>query len=191
LHFCLQFNFVFCTLKSKIASSCHNSSTPVLPLRTSFNTISCFSDQIAYPPNTLWHSRQIYQRGHSSPRFPFSTIQPGWTVLPVPSPSIIPADNNPNWEDAPTNPITNNNTANRSISSTHLWSKLCQSDNTNEQLAKVLGQLAKTHLIIIRLPVPILIQDKLKPISLTPSAALSLTSSIISCSNASYIFMLI
>jgi len=52
-------------------------------------------------------------------------------------------DNDPNWEDAPTNPITNL-TANRPTSSTHSWSKLCQSDNTNEQLAEVLGRLANT-----------------------------------------------
>jgi len=64
--------------------------------------------------------------------------------LPLPGPSIIPADNNPNWEDAPTtNPITNL-TANRPTSSTHSWSKSRQSDNTNEQLAEVLGRLANT-----------------------------------------------
>jgi len=64
--------------------------------------------------------------------------------LPVPGPSIIPADNNPNWKDAPVNPSTNNNTANRPISSTRSQSKLQWSDNTNEQLAEVLGQLANT-----------------------------------------------
>ena len=64
--------------------------------------------------------------------------------MPVPGPSIVPADNNPNWEDAPTNPSTNNNIANRPTFSTHSWSKPCQSNNTNEQLAKVLGQLANT-----------------------------------------------
>ena len=64
--------------------------------------------------------------------------------MPVPGPSIVPADNDPNWEDAPTtNPITNL-TANRPISSTRLWSKPHRSDNTNEQLAKVLGRLANT-----------------------------------------------
>ena len=53
-------------------------------------------------------------------------------------------DNNPNWEDAPTtNPITNL-AANRPTSSTRSWSKLHQSDNTNEQLAEVLGRLANT-----------------------------------------------
>jgi len=89
-------------------------------------------------------SRWIHQRGHSSLRSPSSTIQPGWTVLPVPGPSIVPADNDPNWEDAPANPSTNNNTANRPTSSTHSWSKPYWSDNTNEQLAEVLGQLANT-----------------------------------------------
>jgi len=74
LQFCLQFNFVFCTLKSKIAFSCHNSLTLVPPLRTPFNTILCFSDQMAYLPNAPRYSRQIHQRGHSSPRSPFSTI---------------------------------------------------------------------------------------------------------------------
>jgi len=64
--------------------------------------------------------------------------------LPIPGPSIIPVDNNPNWEDNPANPSTNNNIANRPISSTHSWSKPYQSNNTNEQLAKVLGQFANT-----------------------------------------------
>jgi len=53
-------------------------------------------------------------------------------------------DNNPNWEDAPTtNPITNL-TANRPTSSTRSQSKPHWSDNTNEQLAKILVQLANT-----------------------------------------------
>jgi len=127
-----------------MASSRHNSSTLVLLLGTLFNMISCFSDQMTYLPNAPWHSRWIHQRGCSSPRSPSSTIQPSQTVLPVPSPSIVTADNNPNWENAPTNPSTNNNTANRPTSSTCLRSKLHRSDNTNEQLAKVLGWLANT-----------------------------------------------
>ena len=53
-------------------------------------------------------------------------------------------DNDPNWEDTLANPITNNNTANRPTSSTRLWSKPCQSENTNKKLADVLGQLANT-----------------------------------------------
>ena len=64
--------------------------------------------------------------------------------MPVPGPSIIPVDNDPNWKDASTtNPITNL-TANRPTSSTRSWSKPRQSDNTNEQLAEVLGRLANT-----------------------------------------------
>ena len=127
-----------------MASSRHNSSTLVPLLGTPFNAISCFSDQMAYLPNAPQHSRQIHQRGRSSLRSPFSTIQPGRTVLPVPGPSIVPVDNDPNWEDALTNPITNNNTANRPISSTCSRSKPYWSNNTNEQLAKVLGRLANT-----------------------------------------------
>jgi len=51
-------------------------------------------------------------------------------------------NNNPNWENASaTNPITNL-TSNRPTSSTCSWSKLCQSGNTNEQLANILSQLA-------------------------------------------------
>ena len=127
-----------------MASSHCNSLTQVPLLGTPFNTISHFSDQIAYPPNTLRCSRWIHQRDHLSPRSPFSTIQPGWTVSPVPDPSIVPADNDPNWEDASTtNPITNL-TANRPTFSTCSQSKPWQSDNTNEQLAKVLGWLANT-----------------------------------------------
>jgi len=52
-------------------------------------------------------------------------------------------DNNLNWEDAPANPSTNNIT-NRSTFSTCSQSKPHWSDNTNEQLAKVLSRLANT-----------------------------------------------
>ena len=127
-----------------MAFSHYNSLTPVPPLGTLFNTILYFSDQMAYLPNMPQCSKQIHQRGCSSLRSPFSTIQPGWTVSPVPGPSIIPADNDSNWKDAPANPSTNNNIANRPTSSTRSWSKPCQSDNTNEQLAKVLSWLANT-----------------------------------------------
>jgi len=126
-----------------MAFSCHNSSTLVLLLETLFNTISYFSNQMAYPPNTLQCSRRIHQRGHSSLRSLSSTIQPGQTVLSVPGPSIVSVDNNLNWEDAPANPITNNNTANRPISSTCSQSKPYWSKNTNKQLANILGWLAK------------------------------------------------
>ena len=125
-----------------MASSRYNSSTLVPPLGAPFNIISCFSNQMAYSPNAPRHSRRIHQRGCSSPRSPSSTIQPGRTVLPVPGPSIVPVDNDPNWEDAlTTNP---NLTANRPTSSTRSRSKPRQSENTNEQLAEVLGQLANT-----------------------------------------------
>ena len=101
-----------------MAFSHHNSSTPVPLLGTPFNAILHFSDQMAYLPNVPQRSRQIHQRGHSSLRSPSSIIQPSRTVLPVPGPSIVPVDNDPNWEDIPTNPITNNNTANRPTFST-------------------------------------------------------------------------
>ena len=48
-----------------------------------------------------------------------------------------------------------------------------------------------THLILIRLLVPILIQGELKPTFPTLSVVLSLTSSIISCFNIAYISVLI
>ena len=168
-----------------MASSRRNSSTLVPPLGTPFNTITCFSDQMVYPPNAPQRSRQIHQRGRSSPRSPSSIIQSGRTVLPVPGPSIVPVDNDPNWENALTNPSINNNITNRLTSSTRSWSKPYRSDNTNEQLAEVLGRLL-TPLMLIRLLDLILIQGELKSISLTLSAALSLTSSTISCSNAAY-----
>ena len=127
-----------------MASSRHNSSTPVPLLGTPFNTILYFSDQMAYPPNAPWCSRQIHQRGCSSLRSSSSTIQPSRIVSPVFGPSIISADNDPNWENAPTtNPITNL-IANKPTSSTHSWSKPHWSDNTNKQLAEVLSQLANT-----------------------------------------------
>ena len=106
--------------------------------------ILCFSDQMAYLPNIPQHSRQIHQRGHSSLRSPSSTIQPGQTALPVPSLSIVPVNNDPNWKDAPTTNPTTNNIANRPTSSTCSWSKPHQSENTNEQLADILGRLANT-----------------------------------------------
>ena len=122
----------------------HNSLTPVPPLGIPFNTILHFSDQMAYLPNVPQYSRRIHQRGWSSLKSPSSTIQPGWTVLPISGPSIVPADNDPNWKNDSANPITNNNTANRPTSSTCSWFKLRQSENTNEQLADVLGWLANT-----------------------------------------------
>ena len=65
--------------------------------------------------------------------------------MPVPGPSIVSVDNNPNWEDTPTtNPTTNTITANRPTSFTCSWSKPYQSNNTNEQLAEVLVRLANT-----------------------------------------------
>ena len=169
-----------------MASSYCNSSTLVLLLGTPFNMISYFSGQMAYPPNVPWYSRQIHQRGHLSLRSPSSTIQPGWIVLPVPGPIIVPADNNLNWKDAPANPSTNNHIANKPTSFTHLWSKLRWSNNTNEQLAKVLSQLTNT-LDSNQTPRPNT-NSRGTPIL---AAVLSLTSLIISCSNASYTSMLI
>ena len=64
--------------------------------------------------------------------------------MPASGPSIIPTDNNLNYEDASANPITNTTTANRPTFSTHSWSKPYWSKNTNEQLANILGQLANT-----------------------------------------------
>ena len=127
-----------------MASSCYNfsTSTPVPPLRTLFNIISHFSDHLPYLPNALQYSRQIYQKECSSLRSPSNTVYPGWTALPVPGPSIIPVNNNPNWEDAPATNPNINLTSNRLISSTRSWSKPHQSNNINEQLANVLGQLA-------------------------------------------------
>ena len=106
--------------------------------------ISHFSEPMAYPPNTPRRSRRLHQQGHLSPRSPSSTIQPGRTVPPVPGPSIVPVDNDPNWEDAPTTNPNTNLIANRPTSSTRSRSKSHRSDNTNEQLAEVLGRLANT-----------------------------------------------
>ena len=129
-----------------MASSCRNSSTPVPPLGTPFNMISRFSEPMAYLPNVPRHSRRIHQRGHSSLRSPSSTIQPARTVSPVPGSSIVPIDNDPNWEGAPTTNPNTNLAANRPTSSTRSRSKPRRSDNnnTNKQLAKVLGRLANT-----------------------------------------------
>jgi len=129
-----------------MAFSRHNSSTstPVPPLETPFNTISCFSDHLAYLPNAPQCSRWIHQRGCSSLRSPSSIIQPGQTVLPVPGPSIVLADNDSNWEDTPATNPTTNLTANRPTSFTHSQSKPRQSNNTNEQLADILSWLTNT-----------------------------------------------
>ena len=50
--FHLQFNLTNLHFKVQIALSCHNSLTSVPLLGTPFNTISYFSDKMAYPPNT-------------------------------------------------------------------------------------------------------------------------------------------
>ena len=144
LQFCLQNNL--CTLKSKIAFSYYNSSTSTLVplLGTPFNTISYFSDHLAYLPNTPQHSRWIYQRGCLSLRSLSSTTHSGQTVLLVLGLSIVTADNDHNWEDAPaTNPITNL-IANRLTPFTCSQSKPCQSNITNKQLANLLGWLVNT-----------------------------------------------
>ena len=62
-----------------MASSCCNSSTstPVPPLGILFNTISHFSNHLAYLLNALQQSRWIHQRGHSSLRSLSSTIHSG------------------------------------------------------------------------------------------------------------------
>ena len=64
--------------------------------------------------------------------------------MPVSGPSIVSMDNDPNWEDDPTTNPNTNLAANRPTSSTHSWSKPHWSENTNEQLAEVLGRLANT-----------------------------------------------
>ena len=64
--------------------------------------------------------------------------------MPVSGPSIVPTDNDPNWEDAPTTNPNTNLTANRPTSSTRSRSKPHRSKNTNEKLAEVLGRLANT-----------------------------------------------
>ncbi len=51
-------------------------------------------------------------------------------------------NNNSNWEDAPANSITNTTIVNRPTSSTYSQSKPHWSENTNKQLADVLGRLA-------------------------------------------------
>ena len=79
-----------------------------------------------------------------STRSPSSTIQPGQTVSLVSGPSIVPVDNDSNWEDAPTTNSITNLTVNRPTSSTRSWSKPYRSNNTNKQLAKVLSWLANT-----------------------------------------------
>ena len=129
--FCLQNNP--CNSKSKIASSrCNSSTLTLVPLLgTPFNTISCFSDHLAYLPNTPWHSRWIHQRGHLSPRFLSGTVHPGQIVSPISGPSIIPADNDSNWEDASTTNLITNLTANRPTSSTRSWSKLSSSQTVD------------------------------------------------------------
>jgi len=162
-------------------------SIPVPPLRILFNTILHFSDNLAYPPNTPWHSRHIYQRDWLSPKSPFYTIQSGWIVSPVSSLSIVLADNDPNWENAPTiNPITNL-TSNRPTFSTHSQNSIRVIILMSSWLTYLVN--LQIHLMLIRPPVSILILEKLKPISLTLSAVPSLTSSIISYSNVISIFM--
>ena len=64
--------------------------------------------------------------------------------MPVPGPSIVPVDNDPDWENTSTTNSITNLTANRPTSSTYSQLKPCQNNNTNEQLADILGQLTNT-----------------------------------------------
>ena len=64
--------------------------------------------------------------------------------MPVSGLSIILVDNNLNWKNAPATNLITNLTANRPISSTHSWLKLCQNNNTNKQLADVFSWLINT-----------------------------------------------
>ena len=87
----------------------------------------------------LYNNQDKFTRGHLFLRSPSSTIYPDQTVFPVPGLSIVPVDNDSNQKNTSANPTTNTITANRSTSSTHSQSKPYQNNNTNEQLAKVLG----------------------------------------------------
>jgi len=129
-----------------MAFSCCLGLTLVPLLKIPFNTILYFSNNFSgtYLPNTLQHSRYIYQKGQSFLKSPIYTIQFTQTVLFVSGPNIIFMDNNSNWKDAPTTNPTTNLISNRLNSSTYLWLKLCQSNNTNEQLANVLSWLRNT-----------------------------------------------
>ena len=125
-------------------SSIHSKLTLVLPLGTFFNTISCFSSDLTYLLNTIQYSRYIHQRGQSFLRSPTYTIQSAWTVFPVSGPSIVSMDNDSNWKDASTTNPATNLISNRFNSSTCSWLKPHHSNNTNEQLADIFGQLSNT-----------------------------------------------
>ena len=137
-------------------------STLVPPLGTPFNTILHFSDNLAYLPNTPQHSRQIHQRDQSSPRSPSNTIQSGQTVSSILGPSIILLFL-----------LTYSQKFIRTIILMSSW--LTYLVNLQE------------FLILIRPLVLTLIQEELKPTSLTLLAALSLTSLIIYYSNIVFI----
>ena len=55
---------------------------------------------------------------------------------------LVSTDNDLNWENTLTTNPTTNLATNRSNFTTHLQSKHCHSNNTNKQLANILGYIA-------------------------------------------------
>ena len=141
--------------------SIHLESTLVPLLGTSFNTISHFSDNLTrvYLPNTLQHSRYIYQRDRLSPRFPTYTIQP------VSGPNIVSMENNPNWLLLLIQLLID------------LILPLVHGQNSNTAIILMSNWLIylvilQTHLLLIKPLILILIQEELKLTFLTLSVLL-------------------
>ena len=169
-----------------MASSRRNSSTPVPPLGTSFNTTLRFSEPMAYPPNVPQCSRQLHQQGLS----PVQSNLPGQFHLSL----------------AQVSSLRTMILIRRMLPLLILILIIIELIDLHPLLAHCQNSIGAIILTndwpkysadlltlstLIRLLDLTLIQGELKPASPTLLAALSPTSSIISYFNAGYISVLI
>jgi len=129
------------------------------------------------------NSQDIFIKNWLSPWFLAHTIQSAQIVSLIPSLSIVLMNNDPNWKNAMLLLLI--------LLLIDLIFLIFLAYNQNSNITIILSMnnwltylvILQTHLILIKIPVPTLTQEKLKHISLILLVVLSLTSLIISFSN--------
>jgi len=129
------------------------------------------------------NSQDIFIKNWLSPWFLAYTIQSAQIVSLIPSLSIVLMNNNPNWKNAMLLLLI--------LLLIDLIFLILLAYNQKSNITIILSMnnwltylvILQTHLILIKIPVPTLTQEKLKHVSLILLVVLSLTSSIISFSN--------
>jgi len=129
------------------------------------------------------NSQDIFIKNWLSPWFLAYTIQSAQIVSLISSLSIVLMNNDPNWKNAMLLLLI--------LLLIDLIFLILLAYNQKSDITIILSMnnwltylvILQTHLILIKIPVPTLTQEKLKHISLIILVVLSLTSSIISFSN--------